>query len=58
METERLFDRFFTVETVGGGSTGLGLSIARLLTEKMGGSITAEYKNKKLLVRVSLKKNI
>lgn len=58
VETERLFDRFFTVETVGGGSTGLGLSIARLLTEKMGGSITAEYKNKKLLVRVSLKKNI
>lgn len=38
----RLFDRFYTVET-GRGSTGLGLSIAKALTEYMGGSIDARY---------------
>ena len=44
VQTERLFDRFYTVETAR-NSTGLGLSIAKLLTEKMGGTITAEYEN-------------
>lgn len=41
VQAERLFDRFYTVETAR-GSTGLGLSIARLLTEEMGGTIAAE----------------
>lgn len=40
----RLFDRFYTVEA-GRNSTGLGLSIARTLTEQMGGSISAEYRD-------------
>lgn len=42
VQAERLFDRFYTV-TSARNSTGLGLSIAKLLTEKMHGSITAEY---------------
>lgn len=37
----RLFDRFYTVES-GRSATGLGLSIARTLTEQMGGIIGAE----------------
>ena len=47
----RLFDRFFTVET-GRGSTGLGLSIAKLLTERMDGSISAEYCGGKLVIKL------
>lgn len=37
-----LFERFYTVES-GRSSTGLGLSIARILTEEMEGKIWAEY---------------
>ena len=48
----RLFDRFYTVEA-GRSSTGLGLSIARILTERMGGQIRAEYQEGRLYIRVS-----
>ncbi len=44
VDTARLFERFYTVRTAK-GSTGLGLSIARMLTGKMNGSIHAEYNN-------------
>ena len=47
----RLFDRFYTVETAR-NSTGLGLSIAKALTEEMGGTIDAEYCNQKLYIRL------
>lgn len=48
---ERLFDRFYTVET-GRGSTGLGLAIARLLAERMGAELTAEYDAGALTMRL------
>ena len=56
VQVERLFDRFYTVEAAAQSSTGLGLSIARLLTEKMGGRITADYKNDTLTIRVAFPK--
>lgn len=55
VQVERLFDRFYTVEAAR-SSTGLGLSIARLLTEKMGGRITADYKNDTLTICVAFPK--
>lgn len=42
IQVGKLFDRFYTVET-GTKSTGLGLSIAKALTEQMNGTITAKY---------------
>ena len=45
----RLFDRYYTVEA-GENSTGLGLSIARLLTERMGGEISSRCIDGKLRI--------
>lgn len=47
----RLFNRFYTVEA-SRNSTGLGLSIAKLLIERMGGSIEAAYNNTKLQIKI------
>ena len=53
VEVEQLFDRFYTVEAAR-HSTGLGLSIARSLIQRMGGSITAEYSDERLTIRIIL----
>lgn len=49
VQVGKLFDRFFTVETAR-NSNGLGLSIAKTLVERMGGTITAQFSNQKLSV--------
>lgn len=53
VEVEQLFDRFYTVE-VARNSTGLGLSIARTLVERMGGTITADYENGRLKITIMI----
>lgn len=58
IQVGRLFDRFYTVETASSGSTGLGLSIARALTEQMGGSIDAEYEGGMILIHVHFPKHL
>ena len=48
----RLFDRFFTVQA-GRASTGLGLSIAKSLTARMGGTVEAVYDGGRLRIKVT-----
>lgn len=56
IDVGRLFDRYYTVENAK-GSTGLGLSIARLLTEKMGGKINAFLEDRNLKIIIYFPKN-
>lgn len=46
---DKLFHRFYTVETAR-KSTGLGLSIARTLTQRIGGTIHAEFHDGRLFI--------
>ena len=52
VEAARLFDRFYTVDSAR-SSTGLGLSIAKLLTEKLHGTISADYENETLRICIA-----
>ena len=53
VDVNRLFDRFYTVEAAR-NSSGLGLSIVRTLTERMGGTVKAEYEGGRLTITVML----
>lgn len=52
LQVMKLFDRFYTVENAS-KSTGLGLSIAKELTQQMGGTIHAEYRHHVLEICIS-----
>ncbi len=49
VDVEKLFDRFYTVNSAR-SSTGLGLSIAKILVERMHGSLSAEYRGNTLSI--------
>ncbi|SHI58130.1 Histidine kinase-, DNA gyrase B-, and HSP90-like ATPase [Clostridium cavendishii DSM 21758] len=54
LEADKLFDRFYTGDKSRNNSTGLGLSIVRLLAEQMDGSVGAEMKAGLLDLQVKL----
>lgn len=56
VDVGRLFERFYTVEAAR-SSTGLGLAIARTLVERMGGTISAEYSDNTLCIRIYFSNN-
>jgi signal transduction histidine kinase len=52
VDTERIFERFYTADASRTGkNTGLGLAIARELTERMGGEISARVEGEMLVVQ-------
>jgi len=54
IDVERIFDRFYIGDKARRNTTGLGLSIVRLLAELMGGSAGAELQNEFLDIQVRL----
>ncbi len=52
VDVNRLFDRFFTVESARNYSTGLGLSIVKLFTERMELELNAYYENGKINIEI------
>lgn len=50
LSVDKLFDRFYTVET-GDNSTGLGLSIAKLLSEQNNAVLSADIRDNMLVIR-------
>lgn len=54
IDADRIFERFYTKDKARSKTTGLGLSIVKLLAEKMGGSASASLKDGFLEIKVEL----
>lgn len=54
IEPEKLFERFYTKDKARTSSTGLGLSIVKLLAEQMEGEVFAEIRDGILIIEVGL----
>lgn len=54
IDVKHIFDRFYTADKARSRTTGLGLSIVRLLAEQMGGSTSALLQDGVLDIRVDL----
>ena len=52
VDVNKLFDRFFTVESARNYSTGLGLSIVSVLTQRMNLGLDAYYEEGKLIIKI------
>ncbi len=58
LNPNQLFDRFYTTDNSRHKNTGLGLSIVKLLAEKLGGNATAKIEEGMIEFLVCLKKNL
>lgn len=54
IDVKRLFDRFYTRDKARSKTTGLGLSIVKLLAEQMGGAVSASLQGNELTIQVEL----
>jgi signal transduction histidine kinase len=54
IDIKKLFDRFYTGDKTRSRSTGLGLSIVKLLAERMGGCTSAELEGKVIKIYIKL----
>jgi signal transduction histidine kinase len=52
------FDRFYTADTTRVSNTGLGLSIVKLLSEKLGGKALATIENGMITFHIKLRKKL
>ena len=52
VDVNKLFDRFFSVENARADSTGLGLSIVRVLAERMDLSLDAKYEEGMIVIEI------
>ncbi len=54
LDPSRVFERFYTADKARGSQSGLGLSIVKILTERMGGNVSAALEQNKLTLRIKL----